>query len=39
MAIIFYIINYVTKVKDLVLKRVAIVVEVFCLLDDLIMER
>jgi len=37
--IIFYIINYATKVKDLVLKRVAVVVKVFRFLDDLIIKR
>ena len=38
-AIIFYITNYTTKVKDPVLKRVAVAVEVFRLLNDLIIER
>ena len=39
MAIVFYVINYITKVKDLVWKRVAAVVELFRDLDKSTTER
>ena len=39
MAIVFYIMNYATKVEDLVWKRVVAAAELFCNLNKLTMER